>query len=162
MALRLILMRHAKSDWDSPWQDDHARGLNARGQRSAEVLGDWLRREGHVPDAAISSDATRTRETFAGLALDCPVRFTPALYLADAGTMLDELRQARGATVLMIGHNPGIAEFARQLVSAAPDHPRFADCPTGATLVAEFPAAWNEITFGTGTAVDFTVPRDLM
>ena len=162
MASRLILMRHAKSSWDTPWQDDHARDLNARGQRSTEVLGDWMRREGHLPDAAISSDATRTRATFAGLALDCPVRFTPTLYLADVGTMLDELRQARGDTVLMIGHNPGIAEFARRLVNAAPEHPRFADYPTCATLVAEFPASWNEITYGTGAAGDVTDPRDLM
>ena len=38
----------------------------------------------------------------------------------------------------MIGHNPGIADFAARLVSAPPAHDRFDDYPTGATLVAEF------------------------
>ena len=69
MTLRLILMRHTKSSWDDPWQGDHARRLNGRGRRSAEALGNWLRAKGHLPDVALSSDAVRTQETFAGLAL---------------------------------------------------------------------------------------------
>ena len=29
--MRLILIRHAKSSWDDPFQDDHAQILNKRG-----------------------------------------------------------------------------------------------------------------------------------
>ena len=35
MTQRLILMRHAKSDWDDPLLDDRDRPLNGRGRRSA-------------------------------------------------------------------------------------------------------------------------------
>ncbi|WP_417522933.1 SixA phosphatase family protein [Marinovum sp.] len=163
MTLRLILMRHAKSSWDTPRQDDHSRPLNGRGRRSAEALGEWLRSKGYQSNAALSSDAERTRETFARLELDCPVRFTPALYLADTGTMLERLRQAEGRCVLMIGHNPGIGAFAARLVACPPTHPRFDDYPTGATLVADFAGDdWSEVGYGTGAVVDFVVPRALL
>lgn len=163
MVKRLILMRHAKSSWDDPWLDDHARPLNARGRRSAAALGDWLRARGHLPDMILSSDARRTRDTCDGLALNAPVTYTPTLYHADAETMLDALDAAQGDTVLMVGHNPGIGDFARRILSDLPDHPRFHDYPTCATLVAELPvAAWDKSAFGVATALDFVVPRELV
>jgi len=44
---RLIFMRHAKSDW-ALGLPDRDRPLNARGRRSAPVMGDWLRSQGIV------------------------------------------------------------------------------------------------------------------
>lgn len=162
MAKRLILMRHAKSSWDDPWRDDHARPLNNRGRRSAAALGDWLRSKGYVPDAVLSSDSRRTRETFAGLGLDLTPDFLPGLYHAEAEAMLDVLRDATGRCVLMIGHNPGIADFAARLVTRRPDHARFDDYPTCATLVADFPqTAWPDVTPGTADPRDFVTPREL-
>lgn len=162
MTLRLILMRHAKSSWDIPALDDHARPLNARGDKSARALGDWLRQKSYLPDTALSSDSARTRATMAGLALDCPVRFTPRLYHADPMTMLMELRRSTGQSVLMIGHNPGIGVFADRILVTRPRHPRFADYPTCATLVAEFPQEkWAEVEFTTAAHIDFVIPREL-
>ena len=73
---RLILMRHAKSSWDHPTLSDFERPLNKRGQRSAAALGDWLRAQAHLPEAAVVSAATRTIETFQGLGLAVEARFT--------------------------------------------------------------------------------------
>ena len=102
-------------------------------------------------------------ETFEGLALECPVSFTKALYHADADDMMRVLRGATEQTVLMLGHNPGIADFAEQLVSIAPDHPRFFDYPTCATLVATFDATtWRDIDWHSGTATAFAIPREVM
>ena len=76
--------------------------------------------------------------------------------------MLDVLRKARGRCVLMIGHNPGIADFAQRLVVTPPDHDRFGDYPTGATLVATFDAPdWAAVTWQTGRTIDFAIPREL-
>lgn len=159
---RLILMRHAKSSQGDPAMGDHARPLNGRGRSSARRLGDWLRARGYLPDLALVSDAARTRETFARLDISCDARFLPALYLVDPDGMLKVLRQATGDTVLMLGHNPGLGWFAQTLVAAPPPHPRFYDCPTGATLVAEFDiAAWRALVPGTGRVLDFIVPREL-
>ncbi len=159
---RLILMRHAKSDWQ-PGVEDHDRPLNGRGRKSATALGRWLREKGHAPNAAVVSSAMRTVETFGRLDLDCAVRTTRDLYLADVEQMLAELRSETAETVLMLGHNPGIAYMADLCVTEAPDHPRFRDYPTCATLVAEFDLAdWADLTTGTGRVVDFVVPRDLI
>lgn len=164
MSRRLILMRHAKSSWDDPAQPDHARPLNARGRRSAAALGTWLRGKGHLPDTVLCSDAARTRETCARLGLGVrPVKYLPALYHASTGVILDQLRQGgAGGTVLLVGHNPGCADFASRILAAPPDHERFHDFPTGATLVLDLPcASWEEAAFHTGRAVDFITPREL-
>lgn len=162
MTRRLILMRHAKSSWNNRQRDDHARPLNDRGQRSAKTLGNWLRSQGYLPDRILCSSAQRTRETCAGLDLDAPTRFLDDLYHAGADRMLQILRRASEGCVLMLGHNPGIAMLAHELVADPPDHARFDDYPTGATLVVDFPADdWAEARAGTGRVVDFIVPREL-
>ncbi|RBI84362.1 histidine phosphatase family protein [Rhodosalinus halophilus] len=158
---RLILIRHAKSDW-SLALDDHARPLNKRGRRSAPLIGAWLREKGYLPDEVICSDAARTRETFDRLGIEAPVTCTRMLYLAEAEDILEVLRAAEGATVALIGHNPGIGDFAGSIVVTPPAHPRFHDYPTAATLVAEFDIdRWRDADFGIARAVDFIVPREL-
>ena len=162
MTLRLILMRHAKSSWDHPGLDDHDRPLNGRGKRSARAIGDWLRKCDYIPDQTLSSTAQRTRETNALLGLDTAAQFTPRLYHAEPQTMLGVLKGATGQSVLMIGHNPGIAWFAEGLVSSPPAHSRFHDYPTGATLVATFSNdTWDAISPGAATVLDFITPREL-
>jgi phosphohistidine phosphatase len=62
----------------------------------------------------------------------------------------------------MLGHNPGIAEFAASLVTAPPAHERFDDYPTGATLVLRFEIGdWANLTSGTGVVQHFVIPREL-
>ena len=166
MTLRLILIRHAKSSWDDPAVTDHDRPLNARGQRAAQELGSWLASRGYVPGEVLCSDALRTRQTWDGIAPALPaapaVTLKPALYNAGPDVMMSVLRHATQPTVLMLGHNPGIAEFAHRLVARAPLHEEFAKYPTAATLVVAFEGNdWSQAGFGQGQALDFMVPRDL-
>ncbi len=113
--LRLILMRHAKSAWDTPAASDHARPLNERGRKDAPRIATALIGRGWVPERVVSSDAQRTIETWERMAgvftLPPPVTFTRALYHAGLG----ELQRALEAleeedTVMVIGHNPGFEE----------------------------------------------------
>ncbi|HMO07660.1 MAG TPA: histidine phosphatase family protein [Paracoccaceae bacterium] len=164
---RLILTRHAKSSWDDPLTPDHDRPLNERGKAAAADLGQWLASRGHVPGEVLCSDSLRTRKTWSGIAPALPgtpiLELKPALYHAGPDVMLAVLRHATADCVMMIGHNPGIAEFARRIVLRAPLHEAFAKYPTGATLVADFGVdSWGEVAFGTGAAVDFIVPRELV
>lgn len=166
--LRLIVMRHAKSAWDSPTLDDHDRPLNDRGCRSASALGDWLQSNGYLPQQVLSSDAARTRETWALVGeqlgqAPTDVLWREDLYLAPAQVMLDRLRRDGTAPcVLMLGHNPGIASFANMLVQRPPHHSRFQDYPTNATAVIGFEAdTWAKVDWGRGQIIDFVVPRDL-
>lgn len=163
MTRTLILMRHAKSDWGHAGLADHDRPLNDRGASDAPRMGNWLRAQGVLPDEVLCSTATRTRQTLEGLSLAAPTRFLPALYHADPDTMMAALQTAMGPSVLMVGHNPGIAAFAADLLAEAPDHPRFDDYPTSATLVARFEVEdWAALRWGTGKAAAFAIPADLM
>ncbi|MFN3642965.1 MAG: SixA phosphatase family protein [Gemmobacter sp.] len=166
MTLRLILTRHAKSSWDDPTLPDHDRPLNARGRRAASALGQWLASRDDVPGAVLCSDAVRTRETWEGIAPHLPstpaVHLKPALYHAGPDVMLAVLRRATEPVVMMLGHNPGIAEFADRLLARHPVDPEFHRYPTGATLVAMFEGDnWAGIGFGQGALVDFVTPRSL-
>lgn len=163
---RLILTRHAKSAWDDPLTPDHDRPLSERGMAASADLGQWLASRGYVPDEVLCSDAIRTRKTWSGIAPALPgspeLILKPALYHAGTDVMLAVLRHATGNTVMMIGHNPGIAEFAARLVAHPPVGPDFQRYPTGATLVVDFDVAdWDQVAFGTGVAVEFIVPREI-
>jgi phosphohistidine phosphatase len=59
----LLLMRHAKSDWEADYGLDHDRPLNERGRRTARLMGRVIAAEGLVPDLIISSTALRARTT---------------------------------------------------------------------------------------------------
>ncbi|WP_417729031.1 SixA phosphatase family protein [Roseovarius sp.] len=158
----LILMRHAKSDWGDPRLPDRARALNARGRRAATALGHWLQSQDLHPDQILCSTAERTQETCRLLNLPLAPDLHEALYLAEAEEMLSTLRHATGNLVLMLGHNPGIAEFADLVLTAPPAHDRFDDYPTGATLIARFDIAeWSALQPGTGTVLHFLTPHDL-
>ena len=77
--------------------------------------------------------------------------------------MLEVLHGAKGKTVLMIGHNPGIAALAQMLVATPLGHPRFADFPTGSLLVLDFDIKkWARAAPHMGEPRDFLTPHDLV
>jgi phosphohistidine phosphatase len=161
---RLILMRHAKSDWSGGPSSDHDRPLNPRGRKAATALGDWLRHHDILPDQILSSSSERTRETLARLKLspDIDTQFLRGLYLAPAEAILKTLQGTKAECVLMIGHNPGIGMMAEAILETLPEHPKFIAYPSGATLVAEFDITdWAQAEWGKANARHFTVPRDL-
>jgi len=162
---RLILMRHAKSDW-SHGTSDHARPLNARGRAAAEALGNWLRTEGLVPDRVLCSTASRTRETCTLLNLPpgCVVDHHRQLYLADPDEIIGTLRQrAGGPSALLVAHNPGIASAAANLLQDPPLKDSFNRYPSGATTVMDFDIDdWEYLQWHSGQLRAFTVPKELV
>ncbi|WP_299667578.1 histidine phosphatase family protein [uncultured Ruegeria sp.] len=164
MSRLLILMRHAKSSWGDLTLSDHDRPLNRRGRGSAPAMATWLQRQGWMPDEVISSTAIRTRETWQSMGMTAStMRFLPTLYLAGPDTMLAHLSEASGGSVLMLGHNPGIAEFANRIVAHAPDHDQFLDYPTCATTVIQFDHEdWSDVKWRSGKVLGFAIPREVL
>lgn len=165
MALNLILMRHAKSSWDSSAQDDFDRPLNSRGRKNAPLLAEWLKLKGHLPDVALLSSARRTVETWEHMAAILPEtvrsQSVPALYLAEPKTILAVLQKQASRTVMIIGHNPGFALVAQGLLETPPQHPKFLQYPTAATAVFGFELEnWSEVRAGCGKLIDFATPHD--
>jgi phosphohistidine phosphatase len=162
--LRLILSRHAKSAWDDPALDDHDRPLNARGLRQARELGDWIASRGYDPEEVLCSSAKRTRETWAGvesavLHTRPEVHILPRLYGADPVKLLAVLQSAHMPTVMLIAHNPGIAEFASMLLDTRPRDPEFTRYPTSATAVIDFfEDSWGVIGPLKGQLLEFFRP----
>ncbi len=123
MLRRLIMMRHAKSAWDTDAPSDHARPLNKRGRRDAPRVGAHLAERGWLPEVVLSSDSARTRETWERMsaAFDrVEVCFLPTLYAAGVGEVAEALRRVPDqiGTVLMLGHNPGWEEVVERLTGA--------------------------------------------
>ncbi len=113
MRRRLIVMRHAKSAWDTDAPSDHARPLNGRGRRDAPKMGRTLASLAWVPDTVWSSDSERTRETWERmeeeLGAECDPVFTRELYHAGLGALQTAATDwpSGAETVLVLGHNPG-------------------------------------------------------
>ncbi len=113
MQRRLIVMRHASSAAGSKDITDHQRPLTEKGHREAEEIAGRLVESGWVPGRVLSSDATRTRETWETMqsVFDTSVDawFDHSLYLAgiDAAQQALANRGGDAPTVLLLGHNPG-------------------------------------------------------
>lgn len=117
---RLIVMRHAKSDWEAGAGSDHERPLNARGRREAPTVGKRLVELRYGPELIVTSDAARTLETcelvvpsFRGVT----VEREPKFYLAGIDAVRARLSEVSDEvkTILVLGHNPGWEEMASEL-----------------------------------------------
>lgn len=166
MSLTLILMRHAKSAWDDPSQDDFDRPLNGRGRKAAVAIGQWLLDRGYLPDEVIVSGARRTVETWSRMAHAFPettaMQSNPALYLGSANTILGVVKTAVVPTIMVIAHNPGIGQFARDIAKTPSPHSKFGQYPTGAATILTFASeTWDALDWRAGLIADFVVPRDL-
>ena len=169
---RLILLRHAKSDW--PDVPDRDRPLAKRGRRDAPRIGRWLHEHGYQPDVVVVSAATRTRQTWDLVAPELggspAVHFEPRAYAASALTLLYLAQElpARYRTALLIGHNPGLSELATSLAappesdSATDNGPRPAiSLPTAAVAVFDFRGDWPSLSPGHARLTSLTTPADL-
>jgi phosphohistidine phosphatase len=117
---RLVVMRHAKSDWDAGAETDHARPLNARGRDEAPLVAKKLAVRGFTPDLVTSSDSVRTTET-----LELAKAAWPGVRVAMTGTFYHAgIHAVRAAaadvpgdveTWLVLGHNPGWEEMTSAL-----------------------------------------------
>lgn len=168
----LLLLRHAKSAWDVPGLEDHARDLAPRGRKAAKKIGRLMAEKRLIPDLVLCSTARRAVATLEivleQLEEHPTVRFLDELYLAGAESMLALVR-AQEKTVLrlaLVGHDPGFHRLALLLVGA--DHPEAARSglvqkfPTGALLHLGFPVgSWAEIAPGTARLLALYKPREL-
>lgn len=121
MERRLIVMRHAKSSWSSKSETDHDRPLNDRGRTEAPRVANLLMELEWIPQFVLSSDARRTRETFARMQTvwsdEIPAEFLRALYLAGYSGVSAAvgLVPTTATTLMILGHNPGLEEVVYTL-----------------------------------------------
>lgn len=168
----LGLFRHAKSDWDDPRARDFDRPLNERGRKGAALMGRHIIGYGTKWERVLASPAVRVTQTIE-LAMQAaniksPVRWDRRIYLATSPSLIEFLREQEGdpATVLLIGHNPGLEDVIFDLVPDDGSSPlrdiveeKF---PTAAFAVLEIDIdSWSELDDGMARLVHLTRPRDL-
>lgn len=169
MARELLLLRHAKSDWDGNAASDIDRPLAKRGKRDAPRIGEWLYREGLVPSLILSSPAERARETTLRVCkgLDYKkrdIRWEPAIYEADLETLLAVLSGYAQwpNTLLMVGHNPGLEELLRYLADEEVDELKDEKLlPTAALARLEMPDDWCALEAGSAMLSRIVRPKAL-
>jgi phosphohistidine phosphatase len=160
---RLLLLRHAKSDWPQG-VSDFDRPLAGRGVADAKIMGNYMARNRLVPDLALISPAIRTQQTWQILAeeLAPAPRFEtqPKLYAASARVLLSIVQHAADVSSLMlVAHNPGLEDLAKILLHDAEENraPKF---PTCALAVFDLNIdAWKDTQPGCGRLRMFVSPK---
>lgn len=118
MQRRVTLMRHGHAEESA---DDFARELSPTGRAAATRTGRAIEEAGFTPDRILTSSARRALVTAELVARACGHRGAVvgdrALYLASPSQYLAALNRLRASTgnVLLVGHNPGLSELAREL-----------------------------------------------
>jgi phosphohistidine phosphatase len=129
-----------------------------RGRADAPVIGAYMAHHGLVPDLAMVSPTTRTKETWS-LVAPCfakpPSMITDdRIYNATVEKLIGAIREARKArTLLVIGHNPGLHDVEA--------HKRIKESlPTSGLVVIDLPLDdWSSIRPQSGRLERFVTPR---
>ncbi|WP_245646749.1 SixA phosphatase family protein [Microtetraspora niveoalba] len=143
----LIVVRHAAAA-QVPGLADRERPLTEQGKRDARRAGDLIRPL--KPGLVLCSPSTRTRETAELLGIDAPIEIERDIYEAYADELLDLLRRTgpEVATLVLVGHNPGVHELVLTLTGDGD-----AGFPPGAYAVIESHGGWQDLDPGTGALV---------
>lgn len=165
----LILLRHAKSCWDTPSLTDFDRPLNKRGFDARSKIAKFIFEHLPHPDLILCSAATRTQQTFesfAGLYTHpFELDVTERLYHASSRQIIDHIKTVKAETILIIGHNPGLQDCALHLCDpkANPDYQDMSyKFPTAACAYITFAMDnWSDLTSNNGKLREFVKARNL-
>jgi phosphohistidine phosphatase len=165
----LLVLRHAKSAWDTGAPSDYERPLAPRGEGDCPRIGAWIADHELVPDLIWSSPARRARQTIesvcAAMGFDRDeVRFEQRLYLAGLGALLDVLASTETTfrRVMVVGHNPGLEDLVFYLARSDVDVPPNGKImPTAALAHFRLPEDWNNLANGCGELETLVRPKAL-
>lgn len=119
--MRLYLLRHARAEIVGDTAPDDSRGLTDDGLREASGVGSWLSGRSEPPTHVLCSSARRAVQTMERVVAAMPEKpatsISEDLYLASAWKLFEEVRTTEPgvSSLMLVGHNPGIAELAAKL-----------------------------------------------
>jgi phosphohistidine phosphatase len=168
---RLLLLRHAKSDWTGVGLKDHDRRLASRGRDAAPRVGAYMAHHGLIPDLVLVSTATRARDTW-GLVAEAfrrspPVAYEERLYETGPKAIVQVIQSTKPDVhvLLVVGHNPGLRDLAEFLIASGDLDARqrlLEKFPTAGLAVIDFPINdWAKLHPKSGRLDRFVAPRQL-
>jgi phosphohistidine phosphatase len=165
MKRTLVLIRHAKSSWSNPLQSDFERPLNDRGEGDAPVMGERLKKAGLIPDLIISSPAKRAKQTAKRIAGAVgydkeAVQYEESLYHCIPSVFEEVILSIddKNSTVYMVAHNPGISEFANEIIPGF----KVGDMATCAVVAAQFEGdSWSDFNISKKELFLYDYPKNI-
>lgn len=159
----LILVRHAKSDWNNEGLSDRERPLNDRGKRDAPEMAKRLRKRELKIDAFVSSPAKRALQTARYFAEEFKVekdhlRIEENLYGAGTSIFAEVVASQKNKkeSVVLFSHNPGITEYANSLCDV-----RIDDMPTCSVFAVQASVdSWKDFAQAEKKFLFFDYPKN--
>jgi phosphohistidine phosphatase len=159
---RLYLVRHAKSSWSNPGMDDLDRPLLEKGLKRTRLMIDFLKKHNTTVDLILCSHAVRAFETakLFAWALEVPeddIRIERGIYAASPDRLSDQFFDLpdKVDSLMLVGHNPGITEFANLFLPSKIDM-----MPTSGIAGIEFATDnWEEILNCKSKKLFYIFPR---
>jgi len=109
---KLLVMRHAKSDWSNDNLSDFDRPLNERGEKSAPYIGKELKKMGLTPELILSSPANRAKSTAILFAknngYEKEIKYIDDFYFGNLHDIFKHIKLIDDSieNLMIIGHNP--------------------------------------------------------
>lgn len=169
MSRRLLIMRHAKSAWNTDTLSDYDRPLARRGLENAPFMAKWLRSQEWVPDYVVSSPALRAKQTTLLVCQilninEMDIKWQAGIYGADTEELIQILRDIPPSAkmVLLVGHNPGL-ELLLAFLTGTPAEKMVALglVKTASVAHLELPDDWRSLSPGCGSVVMINSPKQL-
>jgi len=172
MTKKLLILRHAKSNWDENDVNDHKRGLNQRGFENSKKIAEFLEKNKFIPDHILCSSAKRallTLDPIIKIWNEIPRNISDEMYLASPEIIISIIKkQKKYSQILLIGHNPGLAGLVLKLIGNNIEKlnedlkysiSKFPTCSLA--KISLNIKNWSELRFGVGNLEEFIRPKDI-
>jgi phosphohistidine phosphatase len=169
MPRELLILRHAKSAWDTGAARDFDRPLAKRGRKAAPRVGRFLLEQGLLPDHVVSSPAQRARETVIAVCAELSIapeiiHWDERIYGGWTSSLVNVLREcpAGAGRVMIAGHNPGLESLLVHLSEQPVPVPADGKLmPTAAVAHLEVHTEWAELGADSARLLSLTRARSL-
>jgi phosphohistidine phosphatase len=142
----LLVMRHAKSDWESGASSDFDRPLNSRGKNDAPEQGKEIKKRKLIPELIISSPANRALTTakLASKEFDYndEILLDEDFYFGNITDIVEKIKLTSNKInrIMIVGHNPTWSSIV-ELLSG-----KYVEMKTASVAVINFETSkWSEI-----------------
>ena len=169
MSRELLILRHAKSAWDTNAATDFERPLAKRGKKASPRVGRFLLQQDLVPDFVVSSPAMRARQTVIAVCEQMEVSpdqisWDDRIYGGWTASLVSVLQDCPNDArrVMIAGHNPGLETLLQRLchhrVTIPPDGKLL---PTAAVALLQIDSDWSNLDSGVARLISITRSRSL-
>lgn len=163
MNKKLLLVRHAKSDWGDTNLSDFNRPLNSRGLTDCVTMAQRVEMHQLIPEKVISSPALRALTTCKLMVKSWnkkadEIELNPSIYEANVQALLKIINELDNANnyVGLFGHNNAITDFVVYLTDAD-----LFNIPTCGIALIEFPFdSWDMVGKDTGDLLMYDFPKN--